>query len=105
MPFMFAIFDFAERAGKAIWANPVTRWIAIILTGAFIHRIWLAMRDRKFKRQARIEVREEITQQIEDHTNERVEDAREAARSTDDLNAEQLRQLRARDPNNRSRLP
>ena len=105
MPFMFAAFDFAERAGKAIWANPVARWIVIIVTGLFVHRIWLWRRDRKFKREARIEVREEITQQIEEQTNERVEDAREAARSTDDLNADQLRKLRAADPNNRSRLP
>ena len=105
MPFMFAFFDFAERAGKAIWANPVARWIVIIVTGLFVHRIWLWRRDRKFKREARIDVREEITHQIEEQTNERVEDAREAAMSTDDYNAQQLRELRAKDPNNRSRLP
>ena len=105
MPIFFAFFDFAERAGKVIWANPVLRWIVLIVTGLVVHRIWLAMRDRKVKREARIEAREEITQAIEEDTNERVERAREAAASSDDLNAAELRKLRARDPNNRSRVP
>jgi Flp pilus assembly protein TadB len=101
MPIMFAFFDFAERAGKAIWANPVLRWIVLIATGLFIHRLWLWRRDSRVRK----EITKDIVDQIEEQTNERVEEARKAARSTDDLNADQLRKLRAKDPNNRSRLP
>ena len=101
MPIFFAFFDFAERAGKAIWANPVARWVVLIVTGLFIHRLWLWRRDSRVRK----EITKDVVEQIEEQTNERVEDAREAARTTDDLNAEQLRQLRAKDPNNRSRLP
>ena len=101
MPIFFAFFDFAERAGKAIWANPVARWVVLIVTGLFIHRLWLWRRDSRVRK----EITKDVVEQIEEQTNERVEDAREAARTTDDLNADQLRQLRAKDPNNRSRLP
>jgi predicted nucleic acid-binding protein len=101
MPIFFAFFDFAERAGRAIWANPVARWVVLIVTGLFIHRLWLWRRDSRVRK----EITKDVVEQIEEQTNDRVEQAREAAASTDDLNAEQLRKLRARDPNNRSRLP
>lgn len=36
-----------KKAGSAIWANPVARWIVLIFTGLVLHRIWLAFRDRR----------------------------------------------------------
>jgi cell division protein FtsB len=102
MPIFFAFFDFAERAGRAIWANPVARWVVLIVTGLFIHRLWLWRRDSRVRKEAKEEVIEQINQE-----NERVE---EAIRKADDdiverLNREQLRKLTERDPNNRGRAP
>lgn len=93
--------------GVWLWfkANPAAQWVAGIVAAYLTFRLWLSAKIRRERKDAADEATEEVIEQIKEQTDERIEDAREASRSTDDLNAEQLRKLRARDPNNRSRVP
>ena len=98
MHILWPVFDFFAN-------NKTARWIAAGVAGLFAFLSWQRLRDIRIRKEVRKEARDNVIEQIEEQTDERIEDAREASRSTDDLNAEQLRKLRARDPNNRSRLP
>jgi hypothetical protein len=95
--------------GYSVWlwlkANPAAQWLLGIAAAYAAFRIWLWRKIVSVRREVQEDARDEIIEQIEEQTHERIEDAREASRSTDDLNAEQLRKLRAADPNNRSRVP
>lgn len=97
-------------AGQALWgwAKQVPYWvwvvIALIITGKLIHN--------DGKSDGYREAEDEITHDIEEQTNERLERARKARaeiehRPSDGLNARQLDQLRQRreaDPHNRGGL-
>ena len=95
---LYGVFDWFSR-------NPAAQWAAGIGAALAAFWGWMTLRDRRIKKEARKEGRQQVIEEVKEQTDERVEDAREAARSTDDYNTDQLRQLRARDPNNRSRLP
>jgi hypothetical protein len=90
-----------------VWlkANPLAQWLLGIAAAYAAFRLWLWRKIVSVRREVQKEAVEEVVKQIEEQTHERVEEAREAAKSTDDYNADQLRKLRAKDPNNRSRLP
>lgn len=88
MPIFFAFFDFAERAGRAIWANPVARWIVLIITGLFIHRLWLWRRDsrkeKEIKQDIEIKAQEtarEVITKAEEKTHDVIAKADEARAS------------------------
>ena len=95
--------------GYSVWlwlkANPAAQWALGIGAAYVTFRIWLSRKIGAARKEGATEAREEVIEQIKEQTDERIEDAREASRSTDDLNAAELRKLRARDPNNRSRVP
>lgn len=104
MPIFFAFFDFAERIGKVIWANPVLRWVVLVLTGLFVGRVWLWLRDKGRDKRVRKEITHEIIEDIQEQSDEaiqRVEDDRDAVAR---LNDEQLRKLATESQNNRGRL-
>ena len=91
MPIVFRIFDWVANSRIA---QGVLALLAILFA--------LKWRDNSLETKHRREERKRVVEQIEEQTNERIEKARTAS---DDLNArslEQLRQQRARDPNNRS---
>jgi hypothetical protein len=92
----------------AIWlwfkANPAAQWVAGIGGAYVLLRVWLARKIGAARQEAATEAREEVIQQIEEQTDDaiqRVEDERDATRA---LNEQQLLDLAAKSPNNRSRL-
>ena len=96
--FLWKVFDWFAK-------NPWAQWVAGLGALYITFRIWLSGKVRGERREARKEGREDVIDEIREQTDEtiqRVEDERAATR---DLNDNQLRELAAKSPHNRGRVP
>lgn len=90
---LYPVFNFFAN-------NRAAQWIAGIIAAVFLLKTRDALRERQVKKR----VKREVIDDIQEQTNERIEQAEDAGRTTADLNAEQLRRLAAQSPHNRGRV-
>jgi hypothetical protein len=85
----------------AILNNPVVRWFLIVASVFIGVKIY----GEKRERDGRVAERRRVINQIEEQTDERIEQGRAARRDVEQRSDDERVRERAADPNNRLRLP
>lgn len=90
--------------GFWLWlkSNPIAQGVAMALGALSVFWAWMTLRDRRIRSEATKEARREVIEKIETKEAQLKEAANEAEnRITEQLNADSLRNVAARSPENR----
>ena len=94
--------------GYSLWlwfrSNPVAQWVAGIVAGYAVFRLWLWRKIRRERQEAATEAERRVIETIEEKTDDAIKRVEDERRTTADLNDAELRRLAQNSPHNRGRL-